>query len=49
MTAFRSAGRFRILDIIDPRETRPILTEWVKDVYALLPTQLGPRARTMRC
>ena len=46
---FLSAERFSILDIIDPRETRPILTEWVKDAYALLPTQLGPKARTMRC
>ena len=46
---FRSAERFSILDIIDPRETRPILTDWVKDAYALLPAQLGPRARTMRC
>ena len=27
----------------------PILAEWVKDAYAMLPTQLGPWTRTMRC
>ncbi|HEY7126786.1 MAG TPA: carboxyl transferase domain-containing protein [Ktedonobacterales bacterium] len=38
---FRTAERFGIEDIIDPRETRPLLCEWVRDAYALLPAQLG--------
>ncbi len=37
----RTAEHFGIEDIIDPRETRPLLCEWVKDAYALLPAQLG--------
>lgn len=38
---FRTAERFGIEEIIDPRDTRPLLCEWVKDAYALLPQQLG--------
>ena len=35
--------------IVDPRETRPILCEWVEDAYLALPEQLEPNGRTMRC
>lgn len=45
---FRTAERFRAHDIIDPRDTRPILCEWIEDAYRLLPEHLGPVARTMR-
>ncbi|MGD9945713.1 MAG: acyl-CoA carboxylase subunit beta [Burkholderiaceae bacterium] len=45
---FLSAERFRVPDIIDPRETRPLLCDWVEDAYRVLPEQLGPRCRTMR-
>lgn len=45
---FRTAERFRVQDIIDPRDTRPALCEWVEDAYRMLPEQLGPRTRTMR-
>lgn len=38
---FRTAEHFGIEEIIDPRQTRPLLCEWVHDAYALLPTQLG--------
>ncbi len=38
---FRTAERFIVEEIIDPRETRPLLCEWVHDAYALLPQQLG--------
>ncbi len=38
---FRTAERFGVEDIIDPRDTRPLLCEWVHDAYALLPSQLG--------
>jgi acetyl-CoA carboxylase carboxyltransferase component len=45
---FRTAERFGVPDIIDPRQTRPILCAWVEDAYRLLPEQLGVRSRTMR-
>lgn len=45
---FRTAERFGIQDIIDPRETRPILCEWVRQAYRILPEQLGVTTRTMR-
>jgi acetyl-CoA carboxylase carboxyltransferase component len=38
---FRTAERFGIEDIIDPRETRPLLCEWIRDAYAVLPAQPG--------
>ncbi len=34
----RTAERFGIEEIIDPRETRPLLCDWVRDAYAALPT-----------
>lgn len=37
----RTAEHFGIEEIIDPRDTRPLLCDWVKDAYALLPQQLG--------
>ncbi len=44
---FRTAERFNIEEIIDPRETRPLLCEWVHDAYTLLPQQVGrPRHGT---
>jgi acetyl-CoA carboxylase carboxyltransferase component len=32
----RTAERFGITEIIDPRETRPLLCDWVLDAYAVL-------------
>jgi acetyl-CoA carboxylase carboxyltransferase component len=37
----RTAERFGIEEIIDPRETRPLLCDWVRDAYALLPAAPG--------
>ncbi len=37
----RTAERFGIEEIIDPRETRPLLCDWVRDAYAALPVQPG--------
>jgi acetyl-CoA carboxylase carboxyltransferase component len=37
----RTAERFGIEDIIDPRETRPLLCDWVRDAYATLPASPG--------
>ncbi|RNF39952.1 propionyl-CoA carboxylase [Planococcus salinus] len=45
---FRTAERFGIEEMIDPRNTRPVLCEWVEEAYALLPQLVGVRKRTMR-
>lgn len=39
---FRSAEAFDMEDIIDPRDTRPLLCEFVEDAQRVLRTQLGP-------
>jgi acetyl-CoA carboxylase carboxyltransferase component len=33
---FRTAEKFGILDIVDPRETRAILCDWIEDAYEVL-------------
>jgi propionyl-CoA carboxylase beta chain len=45
---FRTAEAFNAEDLIDPRQTRPILAAWARLAYRVLPTQVGPRARRMR-
>ena len=45
---FRTAERFGIVDIIDPRDTRPILCDWIEEAYEVTLTQTGPVRRTMR-
>ncbi len=45
---FLTAERFGIEEIIDPRDTRPILCEWIETAYRILPTELGPKKRGMR-
>jgi acetyl-CoA carboxylase carboxyltransferase component len=45
---FLTAEAFNIEDIIDPRETRPMLAEWVEQAYeAVLPT-VGRKTRGAR-
>ena len=44
----RTAEAFGIEEVIDPRDTRPLLCDWVKLAYDLTATQLGPKARTTR-
>ena len=39
---FRTAEAFNIEDIIDPRETRPMVCEFVRLAQPVLETQLGP-------
>ncbi|GIT33321.1 MAG: hypothetical protein Ct9H300mP3_08520 [Gammaproteobacteria bacterium] len=39
---------FGIEEIIDPRDTRPLLCEWVETAYKNLPQNLGVKERTMR-
>jgi len=45
---FRSAEVFSIEEIIDPRDTRTLLCDWVNTAYRLLPHELGPKKRGMR-
>lgn len=46
---FRAAEHFGIEDIIDPRETRPLLCDWIEMVFDLEKTNLGVKRRGMRC
>jgi acetyl-CoA carboxylase carboxyltransferase component len=41
---FPRAEDFGVHDLIDPRETRAMLCEWVEDIRPLCAAQLGPRA-----
>jgi acetyl-CoA carboxylase carboxyltransferase component len=43
-----TAEAFGVEEIIDPRETRPLLVEWARRAYELLPSMLGPKARGAR-
>ncbi|MFQ5521924.1 MAG: acyl-CoA carboxylase subunit beta, partial [Candidatus Methylomirabilia bacterium] len=45
---FRTAEAFGIEEIIDPRDTRPLLSDWVSRAYELESHRLGPKARGMR-
>ena len=45
---FRTAEAFGIEEIIDPRDTRPLLCDWVEIAYGLLPSELGPKGRACR-
>ncbi|MBE89363.1 MAG: propionyl-CoA carboxylase [Rhodospirillaceae bacterium] len=45
---FRTAEQFAISDIIDPRDTREILCDWVEEAYEITKSQLGPVSKTMR-
>lgn len=44
---FRTAEAFGIEDIIDPRDTRPLLCDFVEAAYRVL--KPGPKARGYRC
>lgn len=44
----RTAEAFGIEEVIDPRDTRPLLCDWIKLAYEIIPTQLGPKTRTPR-
>ena len=38
---FRTAERFGVQDLIDPRDSRPLLCAWVRDAYRILPELTG--------
>ncbi len=42
---FRTAAAFAVEDLIDPRETRPYLCQFIEAAHPRLRTQLGPKAR----
>jgi acetyl-CoA carboxylase carboxyltransferase component len=41
---FRTAERFGVQDLIDPRDSRALLCDWVQDAYRVLPELTGPPA-----
>jgi acetyl-CoA carboxylase carboxyltransferase component len=45
---FRTAESFGIEEIIDPRDTRPLLCDWVETAYRVLPAEVGAKRRGMR-
>ncbi|MBW2236015.1 MAG: methylmalonyl-CoA carboxyltransferase [Deltaproteobacteria bacterium] len=45
---FLTAEAFGVEEIIDPRDTRPLLVEWAGRAYATTCSQTGTRARGMR-
>jgi acetyl-CoA carboxylase carboxyltransferase component len=45
---FRTAEAFNIEEIIDPRDTRPLLVDWVELAYENEATRLGIKTRGMR-
>lgn len=46
---FRTAEAFGVEDIIDPRDTRALLCDWVEMAYEVEKGHLGPKKRGMRC
>jgi len=45
---FLTVEKFRVPDIIDPRQTRRMLCHWIEDAWRTLPEQLGTKGRTTR-
>ena len=41
---FRNAHAFGIEEMIDPRDTRPLLVDFIEDAWPIVKTQLGPRS-----
>ncbi len=48
LSPFKTAEGFMIEEIIDPRDTRGLLCDWVETAYRSLPSDLGPKRRGMR-
>ncbi len=47
---FRTAERFSVEEIIDPRDTRPILCDWAERAHEIVHQKVGvaPRTRGLR-
>jgi hypothetical protein len=50
LSPFRTAERFSIEEIIDPRDTRPVLADWARRAHEIvaLDAHAGPRSRGTR-
>ena len=42
------AEEFGVHDLIDPRETRPQLCDWIDEIEPQLTLHTGPRSYTLR-
>jgi len=45
---FLTAEAFGIEEIIDPRETRPLLVDWAQRAFEIVSAESGPKARGLR-
>jgi hypothetical protein len=45
---FPRAEAFGVHDLIDPRETRALLCDWIDEIQPALALQRGPRAYSPR-
>jgi acetyl-CoA carboxylase carboxyltransferase component len=45
---FRTAEKFSVEEIIDPRDTRPLLCDWAERAHDLVRMSLGPKSRGIR-
>jgi hypothetical protein len=45
---FPTAEVFGIEEIIDPRETRPLLVDWARRAFEIVASESGPKARGAR-
>jgi acetyl-CoA carboxylase carboxyltransferase component len=45
LSPFRTAEAFVVEEIIDPRDTRPVLCDFVRNAQTITATQLGPKSR----
>ena len=44
---FRTAHAFNVEDMIDPRDSRPLLADFIEDAQEIIRTQLGPTSRIL--
>jgi acetyl-CoA carboxylase carboxyltransferase component len=47
-TPFPRGEDFSVHDVIDPRDTRPLLCDWVEWIQPILPSLVGPSAFPVR-
>ena len=48
LNELRTAEAFGVEEIIDPRDTRPLLCDWVTMAYEILPQNIGLKCRGFR-
>ena len=47
-SAFPRAESFSVHDLIDPRDTRPMLCDWIDWIQPILPSLMGPKSFPVR-